>query len=156
MSPPPDRYTPPRAAVADLTAADTLLATRPRGVAWAVVLLLASLLASVASLLPAIDPPMPGEPVAMTALIWGLTLVFAAIELWLLRCVWQRRDWARWVMVVLTVVSIALSLPVIEEDWARAPVVAWLSIATLALGAIAAVLLLLPSSARWFRAARAR
>lgn len=156
MSSPPDRYAPPRAAVADLAAADPLLAARPRGVVWACALMLASLAINLVALLPFIDPPMLDEPVAMTALIWGITLLFAAIELWLLRCVWRRRDWARWVMVVLTVIGIALSLPVIEEDWVRAPVVAWLSIATLALGASAAVLLLWPSSARWFRAARAR
>jgi hypothetical protein len=156
MTPPPERFAPPQAVVADLTPADVLLAARPRGVVWAVGLLLVSLAASVVSMLPFVDPPMANEPVAMTALIWGGTLVLAAIELWLLRCVWRRRNWARWVMVTLIVASIVLSLPTIEEDGARSALVAWLGIATLALGAVAAGLLLWPSSARWFTAARSR
>ncbi len=151
MSLPADRYAPPRAAVADLEADDTLLAARPRSVVWTVALMLASLVISVVTLLPIIDPPMPEEPVAMTALIWAITLVFAGIELWLLHCLWRRRNWARWVMVALTVFSTALSVQVIQEDLARAPIVAWLGIATLVLGAVAAGLLLAPRAARWFR-----
>jgi hypothetical protein len=148
-----DRYAPPRTDVADLAnSPDALLATRPRSVAWACWLMLASIAVSLVSLLPFIDPPMPGEPVAMTALIWGMTLVFTAVELWLLRCVWQRRQWARWVMVALTAIGIALSLPVIGEDWTRSPWVAGLGIASALLSAVGAALLLAGVSARWFKA----
>jgi hypothetical protein len=148
---PVDRYAPPRTDVIDIAAADTMLAPRPRSVTLACALLLASTVIGLISLLPFVDPPMPGEPAAMTALIWGMTLVFAAIELWLLRCVWQRRNWARWVMVVMTMIGIALSLPVIGEDWARAPLVAGLGIASALLSAAGATLLLAHASARWFK-----
>jgi peptidoglycan/LPS O-acetylase OafA/YrhL len=105
------------------------------------------------SLLPFVDPPMHGEPAAMTAMIWGITLVFAAAQLWILRCVWQRRHWARWVMVALAVFGIAAGVPVIADDWTRAPLVAWLGIASSVLGAVAVVLLLVAPSARWFKGA---
>jgi hypothetical protein len=153
MTEEPHRYAPPRADVANLGAADALLAVRPRSVVWACALMLASMAAGLVSLLPVVDPPMPGEPAAMTALIWGITLVFTALELWLLRCIWQRRNWARWVWVALTAIGTTLSVQVIQEDLARAPVVAWLGIATLVLGAIAVGLLLAPPAARWFKAA---
>ena len=130
------RYAPPRAAVADLAAPDALLASRPRSVVWACWLLLTSMAVGLVSLLPAVDPPIPGEPAAMTALIWGITLVVAAVELWLLRRVWQRRNWARWVWVALTVAGIAASLPTIGEDWTRAPLVAGLGIASTLLSAV--------------------
>jgi hypothetical protein len=144
------RYAPPRADVADLATADVLLASRPRGVVWACWLMLASMAAGLVSLLPFVDPPMPDEPVAMTALIWGIALVVLAVELWVLRCVWQRRNWARWAMVALTVLGVALGVPTIQEDWARAPLVAWLGIASSAFSAAAVVLLLVRASARWF------
>jgi hypothetical protein len=148
-----DRYAPPRTDVADLAnSPDALLLSRPRSVAWACGLMLASTAVGLVSLLPFIDPPMPDEPVAMTALIWGMTLVFTAVELWLLRCVWQRRNWARWVMVALTVIGIALSLPVIGEDWTRSPLVAGLGIASAVLSAVGAALLAAGASARWFKA----
>ncbi len=147
------RYAPPRADVADLTAPDALLAARPRSVVWACGLMLASLTISFVALLPFVDPPMPDEPVAMTALVWGITAVATATQLWLLRCVWRRRNWARWLMVGLIVLAIASNLLVLEEDWARAPVVAWLNFAALALIAVAAGLLLARPSARWFKGA---
>jgi hypothetical protein len=146
-----DRYAAPRADVADLTAPDVLLASRPRSVVWACVLMLASMAIGLVSLLPVVDPPLPGEPAAMTALVWGITLAVAAVELWILRCVWRRRPWARWVMVALTVLGIALSLPVIAEDWTRAPLVAGLGIASSAASAVASGLLLVGASARWFK-----
>jgi hypothetical protein len=148
-----DRYAAPRADVADVTAPDALLASRPRSVAWACALMLASLVLSFVALLPAVDPPMPGEPVAMTAMVWGITAASTAVELWLLRCVWRRINWARWLMVGLIGFAIASNLSVLEEDWARAPVVAWLNIAVLALIAVAAGLLLVRPSAQWFKAA---
>jgi hypothetical protein len=147
----PDRYAPPHADVAELTPADALLAARPRGVVWACGLMLASMAVGLVSLLPFVDPPMPGEPAAMTAMIWSITLVFAAIELWVLRCVWRRRRWARWVMVALTVFGLAVGVPVIAEDGARAPLVAWLGIVSNVLSAVAVVLLLVAPSARWFK-----
>lgn len=52
--------------------------------------MLASMAVGLVSLLPIVDPPLPGEPAAMRALIWGITLAVTAVELWLLRCVWQR------------------------------------------------------------------
>jgi hypothetical protein len=146
-----DRYAAPRADVADLTAPDALLASRPRSVVWACWLMLASMAVGLVSLLPVVDPPIPGEPAAMTAMVWGITLVVAAVELWILRCVWRRRNWARWVMVALTVLGIALSVPVIAEDWTRAPLVAWLGIASSAASAVASGLLLVGASARWFK-----
>jgi hypothetical protein len=154
MTPERQRYAAPRADVADLTAPDALLASRPRSVVWACGLMLASLVIGFVALLPFVDPPIAGEPVAMTALIWGITLVLAAVELWVLRCVWQRRNWARWVMVALTVLGVALGVPTIEEDWARAPLVAWLGIASSAFSMAAVVLLLVRASARWFNPAR--
>jgi hypothetical protein len=149
---PPGRYAPPRTDVADLASSDALLAPRPLSVVWACWLMLASMVVSLVSLLPFVDSPMPGEPAAMTALIWGITLVFTAVELWLLRCVWQRRNWARWVMVALTAIGVALSLPVIGEDWTRSPWVAGLGIASAVLSAVGAALLLALASARWFKA----
>jgi hypothetical protein len=148
------RYAPPRANVADLAAPDALLASRPRSVVWACWLMLASMAVSLVSLLPFVDPPMADEPVAMTAFIWGFTLAVLAVELWVLRCVWQRRNWARWVMVALTVLAVAMSVPVIAEDWTRAPLVAWLGITSSAFSAAAVVLLLMRASARWFDPAR--
>lgn len=85
-----DRYAPPRTDVADIASPDALLASRPRSVAWACALMLASMAVGLVSLLPIVDPPLPGEPAAMRALIWGITLAVTAVELWLLRCVWQR------------------------------------------------------------------
>jgi hypothetical protein len=146
-----DRYAPPRTDVADIGAPDTLLSSRPRSVAWACVLLLASMAVGLASLLPGIDPPIPGEPAAMTAMIWGITLALLAVELWILHCVWQRRGWARWTMVALTAFGIAVGIPVIEEDWTRAPIVAWLGIASGALSTVAAALLLARPAANWFK-----
>jgi hypothetical protein len=147
------RFAPPRAAVADLTAPDALLASRPRSVAWACWLMLASMAIGLVSLLPWVDPPIAAEPVAMTALTWGITLALAAVELWLLRCVWQRRNWARWVMVLLTVLGVVLGVTVIGEDWTRAPLLAWLGIASSAFSAAAVVLLLVRASSRWFNPA---
>lgn len=151
-----DRYAPPRTDVADIASPDALLSSRPRSVVGACLLLLASMAIGLVSLLPWIDPPMPGEPAAMTAMIWAITLALLAVELWILRCVWQRRAWARWVMVALTVFGIALGVPVIAEDWTRAPLVAWLGIASSALSAVAAALLLAPPAARWFKGDAAR
>ena len=82
-----------------------------------------------------------------------MTLVFTAVELWLVSCVWQRRNWARWLMVALTLIGIALALPVIGEDWTRSPLVAGLGIVEAVLSALAAVLLLTGPAARWFKAA---
>jgi hypothetical protein len=144
------RYAPPRADVADLTAPDALLASRPRSVVWACGLILASMAVGLVSMLPFVDPPMPDEPVALAAFVWGFTLTLFVVELWLLRCVWRRRNWARWVMVALTVLAVAMSVPVIAEDVARAPLLAWLGIASSACSTAALVLLLLPASARWF------
>lgn len=146
-----DRYAAPRADVADLARPDTLLASRPRSVVWACWLMLASMAAGLVSLLPFVDPPMSGDPVAMTAMVWGVTLVLAAAELWILRCVWQRRQWARWVMVALTVLAVVLSVQTIEEDWTRAPLVAWLGIASSVLSTAGALLLLAGPAARWFK-----
>lgn len=151
MTEEPQRFAPPRADVADLAAPDALLASRPRSVVWACELILASIAVGLVSLLPFIDPPLPGEPAAMTALIWGITLALTAVELWLLYCVWQRRRWARWVMVTLTVTGIALSLPVIGEDWTRSLLVAGLGIAGVVFSALGAALLLAGPSARWFK-----
>jgi hypothetical protein len=153
---PAGRYAPPRTDVADTAAPDALLNARPRSVVLAVALLLASLAISLITLLPFVDPPMAEEPVAMTALIWGITLVFTAIELWLLHAVWRRRNWARWLMVALVVFGTALSAQLVQEDLARAPGVAWLGIAALVLGAAAAGLLLAPPAWRWFTATAAR
>ena len=150
MTDEPQRYAPPRADVADLTVPDALLAARPRSVAWACGLMLVSIAVGLVSLLPFVDPPLPGEPVAMTALIWGTTFAFTAVELWLLRCVWHRRNWARWVMVALTAVGIALGIPVISEDWTRSPLVAGLGIASTIVSALGAALLVVGASARWF------
>jgi hypothetical protein len=147
------RDAPPRAAVADLASPDALLASRPRSVAWACWLMLASMAVGLVSLLPWVDPPIAAEPVAMTALTWGITLVLAAVELWILRCVWQRHNWARWVMVVLTVLGVVLGVTIIGEDWTRAPLVAWLGIASSAFSAAAVVLLLVRTSSRWFNPA---
>ncbi len=147
----PQRYAPPSAEVADVGAADALLAARPRSVVWACALMLASMLIGLVSLLPVVDPPMPGEPAAMTALIWGITLVFTTAELWLLGCVWRRRNWARWVIVSLALLGIVVSLPIIGEDWARSPLLAGLGIAGVAISAAAAALLLAGASARWFK-----
>lgn len=151
MTDEPRRYAPPRADVADLAATDALLATRPRSVVWACALMLASILIGLVSLLPVVDPPSPGEPAAMTALIWGITLAFTAAELWLLGCVWQRRNWARWVLVGLALIGIAVSLPIIGEDWVRAPLLAGLGVAGVTFNAAAAALLLAGPAARWFR-----
>lgn len=150
---PAGRYAPPHTDVSDLVAPDAMLAARPRSVAWACALVLASIVIGLISLLPIVDPPMAGEPAAMTALIWGVTLVFTAVELWLVSCVWQRRNWARWLMVALTLIGIALALPVIGEDWTRSPLVAGLGIVEAVLSALAAVLLLTGPAARWFEAA---
>lgn len=146
-----DRYAPPRTDVADIAAPDALLAVRPRSVVWACLLTLASMALGFVSLLPFVDPPMAGEPAAMTAMVWGITLVFAAIELWILRGVWLRRDGARWMLVALTVFGIAFSVPTLQEDWVRAPLLAWLGIASCAISAVAAALLLARSAARWFK-----
>jgi hypothetical protein len=146
------RYAPPRTDVADPAVADTLLAARPRSVAWACVLMLASTLIGLVSLLPFVDPPIPGEPAAMTALVWGITLAFTAAELWLLCCVWLRRNWARWVMVALTLIGVALGLPLISEDWSRSPLVAGLGIASALSSAVGAALLLMGPSTHWFKA----
>ncbi len=151
-----DRYAPPRTDVADIATPDALLSSRPRSVAWACLLMLASMAVGLISLLPWVDAPIPGEPAAMTAMIWGITLALLAVELWILHCVWQRRTWARWVMVALTVFGIAVGMPVIAEDWTRSPVVAWLGIASSALSAVAAVLLLVRPAARWFKGAAVR
>jgi uncharacterized membrane protein YcjF (UPF0283 family) len=119
-------------------------------------LILASMAVGLVSLLPFVDPPMPDEPVALTAFIWGFALMLLAVELWLLRCVWRRRNWARWIMVALTVLAVAMSVPVIAEDWIRAPLVAWLGIASSVCSAAAVVLLLARASARWFGSNPAR
>jgi hypothetical protein len=148
---PAGRYAPPRADVANAGMPDPLLAARPRSVVWACVLMLASIAVGLVSLLPVVDPPLPGEPAAMTALIWGITLAITALELWLLRCVWQRFNWARWVMVALTMAGIALSLPLIGEDWTRSLLVAGLGIAGIVFSALGAALLLAGPSARWFK-----
>ena len=146
-----DRYAPPRNDVADVASPDTLLSSRPRSVVWACMLLLASMAIGLISLLPWLDPPIPGEPVAMTAMIWGITLALLAVELWILHCVWQRKSWARWLMLALTVFGIAVGMPVIAEDWTRAPLVAWLGIVSSALSAVTAALLLARPAARWFK-----
>jgi hypothetical protein len=149
---PASRYAPPRADVADLAVPDPLLSARPRSVVWACVLMLVSMVVAFASLLPFIDPPMPGEPAAMTAMVWGLTLVSLAVDLWLLRCVWQRRNWARWVIVAIVLASATQYMFLIADDWTRAPLVAWMGIASTTLGAVAAALLLTGASSRWFKA----
>ena len=149
---PAGRYAPPHTDVTDLAVPDALLSARPRSVAWACVLVLVSIVVAFASLLPFIDPPMPGEPAAMTAMVWGLTLVPVAIELWLLRCVWQRHNWARWVIVAIVLTSAAQYMFLVTDDWTRAPLVAWMGIAAATLSAVAAALLLTGAAARWFKA----
>lgn len=153
MTAPPERFAPPRADVADIAGADPLLAARPRSVVWACAAMLASMVLGLVSLLPVVDPPMPGEPAAMTALLWGVTIAFSVFELWLLQRAWKRRAWARWALIALALAGVAMGVGVVEEDWARSPLVAWLGIASLAMELVAALLLLARPAARWFNAA---
>jgi len=74
-----DRYAPPGTIIAEVVSPDRLLASRPRSIVWACMLMLASMAVGMVSLLPEVDPLMAGEAAAMTAMIWGLSLVFAAL-----------------------------------------------------------------------------
>jgi hypothetical protein len=152
----PDRYAPPRTDVADITPADVALAARPRSVVAAVALIVLSVAIGIVSALPWVDPPMPGEPMAMTAMIWGITLAFAALDAWLLHAIWQRRNWARWAMLALIAVGAAVVVGTFEEEQARAPLVAALALASTLLNLVAAGLLLAAPSAHWFKGAAGR
>ncbi len=153
---PPDRFAPPRADVADLPGTDPLLASRPRSVVAACVAMLAAMALGLVSLLPVVEAPMAGEPAAMTAMLWGFTIALSAVELWLLRQLWRRRAWARWAVIALAVAGVAMGMGLVEEDWARSPLVAWMGIASVVLEFAAALLLLARPAARWCNAAPQR
>lgn len=144
----PERYAPPRAAVADVATADALLQARPRSVAAAVALLALSLVIAIVSAL--LDPPITDEPLAMTAMVWGVTLAIAAIELWLLRDIWRRRNWARWWMLVLIAIGLGATAVDFATLMTQTPLVAWLALTSAAASAVAALLLLVSPSSRWF------
>ena len=146
-----ERYAPPRAELADPAEADALLAMRPRSVVWGVALWALSLAISLVSMLPFIDSLMADETLAMTAMIWAITLAVTAIDLWLLRCVWQRRNWARWATLALLALDLVATATTSVEE--LAPLAAALALAAAVLGVAAALLLLAGPSARWFNGA---
>lgn len=75
---------------------------------------------SLVSILPVIDPPMADEPLAMTAMTWAITLAMTAIDLWLLGCIWRRRNWARWVMLALLALGLAATVT-LSRIWCERP-----------------------------------
>jgi hypothetical protein len=102
------------------------------------------------SLLPGVNPPQPLESLLASAVVWIIVLGLTALQLWLMRCVWQRINWARWVLVALILLGLALSLSFIDDELTRAPLVAMLNLASSALDIVAGALLLLGGGARWF------
>jgi hypothetical protein len=148
---PPDRFAPPGADVADIPRRDGAPEPeRPRAIGAAMALLLASIVLGFISLLPGVNPPQPLESLVASVVVWIIVLGLTALQLWLMRCVWQRLNWARWVLVALILLGLALSLSFINEELTRAPLVAMLNLAGSALDIVAGALLLIGAGARWF------
>lgn len=142
-----NRYAPPRGAVAD--PADARADRRPRSVGVAVLLMAASFLLSVA-----VDAPVLwGEVATGLQPVWVLAVIglLYALVAWLIGRLHRGRNWARWVLLAFSVVSVGLMVadPSLAGDTTIAVVA---GIVSTVLDAVALVLVFTPPGSGWFRA----
>jgi hypothetical protein len=108
-----------------------------------------------------LDPtPLPAVPEGMEdavrlGTVVGIILGVAAnaFGVWLTWKAYSRRNWARIVLLVATVVGISLYLPHIASLWGASAVFGIGDGFFIACEAVGAVLFFVPDSNRWFRSA---
>jgi succinate-acetate transporter protein len=94
---------------------------------------------------------------ARLAGIYGLGfLVFVQIFVFAVLClicffILNRRNWARIVYLVMTVIGTPLSIKPLLESFTATPISGVLGVIQAAIGIVAAILLFRPQAASWFR-----
>jgi hypothetical protein len=79
----------------------------------------------------------------------GIEVLFVVISVWLNYKIWQGRNWARIVALVLTVFAVLSFLPQLSASFARSPLVSTLYTVEILLDAAAMYLVFVPGR-RWF------
>jgi hypothetical protein len=108
-----------------------------------------------------LDPtPLPAVPEGMEdavrlGMVVGIILGIAAnaFGVWLIWKAYSRRNWARIVLLVFTVVGVSLYLPHITSLWSTSAVFGIGDGFFIACEVVGAVLFFVPDSNRWFRSA---
>ena len=125
--------------------AESLIARRPRTVQVAVCLLFLSVSAGFVHGLIQNGTPKDIDAwiiLALTVIVFGLAIGIPSLLLW-------RLNWARWLNIVLSALSLSLTPWAIEESATDVEIILYSIQAVMDLSAVG--LLLLPVSARWYR-----
>ncbi len=143
-----DPFRPPQAEVRDPEAGHGPM---PRAVQLACTLVLVSLVIGAVTLLPGIRPEDPAaEPVPLGFTL-AMLLFFGGITVWLVRVVQRGRNWGRWALLAYLALGWWLGAGQITDDFNGSPLVGLIDIASIVMEMVAAVLLFLTASGRWFR-----
>jgi len=136
-------YAPPRTGVRDVASGAAV--QKPAQVGYAVALMWISLLLDVIDTL--LDPAFPqAVPVAQTIIVAMLALQAVFIVL-----VSAGHNWARIVALLMFGVAILLTVPDFGQEYARSRLVAVLDLVSMAVEAVAMVLIFTRPGSAWFR-----
>jgi hypothetical protein len=144
----PNPYTPPKADVKDV-GPERALAERPRQVFYAVVLLWISLVVAV----PMVYWEHQRAPEEAASFYWVLVLMVLGLAVVVNIFIWQGRNWARILFLVLAVISVLSFVGTIDEILSHSATEIVLNVATLAIDVVAMYLLFTKPGALWFRRA---
>lgn len=139
-------FEPPAAEVADPASAPM-----PSSVRVACTLVLLSLAIGICTLMPGVRPPGPDEAELPFGFTLAVVAVFGGITVWLVQMVRRGRNWGRWVLLGYLALGWWLMLDQLTEDFTLSPLLGFLDIASILIEIVAAVLLFIGASARWFR-----
>jgi uncharacterized membrane protein len=144
-------YSPPQTEVREpLAPEDAIL--RPRQVTWAVrVLWVECAVSGVQVILENLTERTQQYPVA----VLGVTVLLLALEAFVIYKLAARRNWARYVTLVTSVLGLLTWLAALKVDLQAKPVAAGLEAVELILDAIALSLLFTSSGRQWFKPRRA-
>jgi len=123
---------------------------KPKSVGTAVTLLWASLGVGLVKMLLDLTHMSAMAPAAFTIFVLAFTF---AILIFLIFMISAGRNWARITFLIMSVIGTVLTLPVVLDEFGRAPLVGVLSVLQILLQVYALFLLFTRSGNAWFRKA---
>lgn len=140
-------------------ASDARAARLPPDEIWrACLLIVASLLLGLVTMIPGIAPERPAEADMPALEVLGLLAVFGGLTLLLALKILQRRNWARWAMLAYLVLGWLLAAATMKEDFALSPLAGLINLVCMVLEWLAVWQLFFGNGPKWFegRATSAR
>lgn len=116
----------------------------------ACLLILGSLVLSLALLIPGITPVQPGSP--GTPLLESLTVlaIFGGLTVWLVLKTLQRRRWARWSLCAYLALTWLLAAQGLADDFAVSPLAGLIDVVSIVMEMFAVWGLLFGPAPKWF------